>query len=91
MKLEAQARVPRTMCNCCLRSLFYLANLQCSSVVLHYNYQMILKLGWGETVRRPVCGVLCHPWMTKVEQLVDWFTGGNLPQCCFVHHKSHMT
>jgi hypothetical protein len=41
-------------------------------------------------------GLLCQPRVIMMEKLVEWlagepkYSGENLPQCCFVHHKPHM-
>jgi hypothetical protein len=54
---------------------------------------------WVHFVRWPLIGLLYQPrMMTNVEQSVEWELAGetevlgeNVPQCHFVHQKSHMT
>jgi hypothetical protein len=51
----------------------------------------------GPLVTAATNGLLCQPRVIMMmEKLVEWLArktevlGGNLPQCCFVHHKPHM-
>jgi hypothetical protein len=52
---------------------------------------------WVHSALWPPIGLLCQPRVIMMmEKLVEWLAGetqvlgGNLPQCCFVHHKNHM-
>jgi hypothetical protein len=57
-----------------------------------------VESNWVHSARRPPNGVLYLPRVNMlIEKLVEWLAGENeilgenLPQCHFVHHKSHMT
>jgi hypothetical protein len=58
-----------------------------------------VEYNWVHSARRPPIGLLHLPRMImRMENLVEWSLAGvtevleeNLPQCHFVHHKSHMT
>jgi hypothetical protein len=55
--------------------------------------------GWSgteSTVSEATTGLLYQPWMMSVEKLVERLAGeaevlGEMPQCRFVYHKSHMS
>jgi hypothetical protein len=58
-----------------------------------------MESNWVHLARRPPSGLLYLPRLImRIENLVEWWLAGetellgaNLPQCHFVHHKSHMT
>jgi hypothetical protein len=54
-------------------------------------------VNWVHSAPRPLIGLLCQPWVIMMENVVEWLPGKtevlgeNLSQCCFVHHKPHMS
>jgi hypothetical protein len=56
-----------------------------------------VESNWVHSALRPLIGLLCQPHVIMMmEKLVEWLAGEtevlgeNLPQCRFVHNKTHM-
>jgi hypothetical protein len=67
--------------------------------LLGKRHHPAVESNWVHSAHRPPIGLLYLPRVImRMENLVEWWLkgetevlGGNLPQCRFVHHKSHMT
>jgi hypothetical protein len=78
-----------------MREISWIAEKRLASLEGHCS----MENNWVHSACRPPIGLLYLPRMImRMENLVEWWLTGetevlgeNLPQCHFVHHKSHMT